>query len=97
MAKPAVSSESFAVETPEEVSPDAVSYQDDRGWERLTIDDPASAIFSPARQLQQTLGREFAGVEQIEPWPVRRTIALVTCTCGAFWTAVYFAIAALTG
>lgn len=65
--------------------------------ERLTIDDPATGLMSPARQMQATLGREFAAVDGIEPWPLRRTVALVMLTCGGFWTAVYMTIAALTG
>lgn len=63
----------------------------------LTIDASADAMRSPARQMQNTLGREFAALDDVEPWPMRRTVALVTITCGAFWTGVYFLIAALVG
>lgn len=61
----------------------------------LSIDD-RSAAMSPARRMQQTLGREFAEVED-QPWSQRRTIAFVALTCGAFWTCVYFVVAALVG
>lgn len=58
---------------------------------------PMAGIMSPARAMQETLGREFAGVEQAEVWPLRRTVATVILTCGLFWTAVYFAVAAIVG
>ena len=67
------------------------------GFEELTIDTSAAAAASPARQMQNTLGREFSAVDQVERWSARQTVGFVICTCGAFWTAVYFGIAALIG
>ncbi|WOI53833.1 hypothetical protein [Parvularcula sp. LCG005] len=65
--------------------------------ETLNI-DAQSAALSPARRMQETLGREFGdAAEAIEPWPIRRTVAFVIFACGAFWTAVYFAVAAIAG
>lgn len=66
----------------------------------LSVEDAprtaASATASPARAMQEVLGREFAQYEEGEaPWSLRRTVAFIVLTCGAFWTAVYFAIAAL--
>ena len=65
----------------------------------LTIDTPVKASPSPARRMQETLGREFAALEvdNVPAWPLRRTVALVMMSCGAFWTAVYFVVAALVG
>lgn len=61
----------------------------------LSIDDRVPLV-SPARRMQQTLGREFADVElDGKPWSQRRTIAFIALTCGAFWTLVYFFVAAL--
>ncbi|RFB04786.1 hypothetical protein [Parvularcula marina] len=63
----------------------------------LSIDDRVPLV-SPARRMQQTLGREFAQAElDGEPWSKRRMIAFVAMTCGAFWLCVYFAVAALIG
>lgn len=54
------------------------------------------ALHSPARRMQETLGREFAAAED-QPWSPRRTVAFVALTCGAFWTCVYFVVAAAIG
>jgi hypothetical protein len=64
----------------------------------FTAEDALGADVSPARRMQAALGREFGVVAAEAPqWPLRRTVAFVMFTCGAFWTAVYFAIAALVG
>ena len=55
------------------------------------------ALSSPAARLQATLGAEFADIPGEERWPLRLTVAAVFTTCGAFWTAVYFVVAALIG
>lgn len=69
-----------------------------RPLDPFTVGDALGADASPARRLQATLGREFGAVAADAPtWPVRRTVAFVMFTCGAFWTAVYFAIAAMVG
>ncbi len=69
--------------------------------ERETISlsvDASAGAYSPARHMQETLGREFAAhYATEEAWPLRRTVAFVMLTCGAFWTAVYFLIAAFVG
>lgn len=58
----------------------------------LSIDD--RDYLSPARILQESLGREFARTEE-QVWSTRRTVAFVGLTCGAFWTGVYFLIASM--
>ena len=55
------------------------------------------ALTSPAARLQATLGAEFAHAPDEERWPLRWTVAMVFTTCGAFWTTVYFVVAALIG
>ena len=55
------------------------------------------ALSSPAARLQATLGAEFAHGPDEERWPLRWTVAMVFTTCGAFWTTVYFVVAALIG
>lgn len=71
---------------------------DEAAFEALTIDTSPSATASPARHLQNTLGREFGAVEtEADQWSARRTMAFVVCTCGAFWMALYFVIAAIVG
>ena len=57
----------------------------------------AGAMASPAARLQATLDAEFAIADEAERWPLRWTVAMVFLTCGAFWTAVYFVVAALIG
>jgi hypothetical protein len=69
-----------------------------REFEPLTVEETLDSLSSPARRMQATLGREFGAVEaEGEPWPLRRTVAFVTITCGAFWTAVYLVVRALVG
>ncbi|MEM6650924.1 MAG: hypothetical protein AAF603_11810 [Pseudomonadota bacterium] len=94
MAQTARIDVSSAQTTPVEDTP-----HDDASSPQLTIDDPSAASKSPARAMQETLGREFAMVEATEEnvWPLRQTVALVMLGCGAFWTAVYFAVAAFVG
>ena len=59
---------------------------------------PRSGLTSPARALQAALGAEYAVAEDAEPrWPLRVTVAAVFGTCAAFWTMVYFVVAALIG
>lgn len=66
--------------------------------EALSVDLSAAAVASPAKQMQNTLGQEFGALEGVEgQWSARSTMALVICTCGAFWTGLYFLIAALVG
>ena len=55
------------------------------------------AMASPVAQLQAALGAEFAVLDDEERWPLRWTVAMVFTTCGAFWTGVYFLVAALIG
>ena len=55
------------------------------------------ALSSPAARLQATLDAEFAHAPDEERWPLRWTVAMVFTTCGAFWTMVYFVVAALIG
>lgn len=57
----------------------------------------AAAMASPARAMQHALGTQYAAADDEERWPLRRTVALVFTTCGAFWTMVYFIVAALIG
>lgn len=65
-------------------------------FEALTIDDAGAA--SPARQMQNTLGREFGmATDASSQWSARQTMAFVIFSCGAFWTGLYFLIAALVG
>ena len=71
---------------------DAPVIKDFSGDVPLSIEERL-AFRSPARRMQETLGREFAAVED-QPWSARRTVAFVALTCGAFWTCVYFVVAA---
>lgn len=67
---------------------------------RGSLDDALGrpgALASPAARLQATLGAEFAHAPDEERWPLRWTVAMVFTTCGAFWTMVYFIVAALIG
>lgn len=81
-------------EVPAETRKEA-TVRDISGQIPLSVDDRAM-FRSPARRMQETLGREFAAVED-EPWSPRRTVAFVTLTCGAFWTCVYFVVRAALG
>ena len=105
MADPVRQNDILPMDIPDAVRPDRPRLRDTAKSDiPLSIDDraafvsPASSIISPARRMQETLGREFAEVElDGKPWSQRRTIAFVALTCGAFWTCVYFLIAALMG
>jgi hypothetical protein len=65
--------------------------------ERRAYYAEAAAMASPARRLQADLASEFDREWDAERWPLRRSVALVFTTCGAFWTLVYFIVAALIG
>lgn len=92
MATPLLQNETQPLE---EAAPIEPAVRDISGDIPLSIDDRA-AILSPARRMQETLGREFAEIED-EKWSTRRTIAFIALSCGAFWTFVYFMVAAAIG
>lgn len=58
---------------------------------------PADDLASPARRMQSALGAEFSAAEAEDRWPLRLTLGFVFASCGAFWVAVYFVVAALVG
>jgi hypothetical protein len=53
---------------------------------------------SPALMLQQALSAEL-NMARSEPgkWPPVATVAFITVTCGAFWTAVGVAVSRMAG
>ena len=81
---------------PQPTDAEAVPRPTDGGTLEEALARPGS-LASPAARLQATLGAEFAHHEDEERWPLRWTVAMVFTTCGAFWTGVYFLVAALIG
>ncbi|WP_031551392.1 hypothetical protein [Parvularcula oceani] len=108
MPQPAVKNQDPSPETAREETAEPRSPFESAAQRRAFYEDAATVTLrgtgpgeaagpSPARQMQAALDAEYSRSEDEERLPLRWTFAMVLGVCGAFWTMVYFVVAALIG